>query len=479
METVYITTPIYYATDKPHVGHAYTTLAADVLARYWRRKLGPDNVFFSVGTDEHGQKVATAIEQSEQAPQPFVDALAAQYVRAWEALGIESNFFIRTTHPDHIAFAQAFLTDLEANGYIYRGDYEGFYCVGCEAYTTATELVNGRCPDHPTLQPQQRKEENYFFKLSQFAPKVADLIESGALDVRPAARRNEVLARLRGEVHDISISRPGLTWGIPVPWDPSHTVYVWVEALLNYASVLTINGATAFWPPTVQLMGKEILWFHAAIWPALLLAAGRPLPKTIFAHGWFTVDGAKMSKTLGNVIDPVELVDTWGVAATRYFLLSAVPFGSDGDIQRSRFSEIYEADLANGIGNLLNRTVTLLGRAGLTVEPGSGVSCADVDAAIEEIRIDEGLKAVMKIVRDANQRLESAQPWNLLQQTDGDGHHQSSIMNHELVSTLTTAYRQLETIAAGLASYLPETSARIVAQLRSGKAEPLFPRREQ
>lgn len=468
MKSFYVTTPIYYATDKPHVGHAYTSLAADVLARYWRKRLGKDKVFFLTGIDEHGQKIAEAAERAGMQPQAFVDSLVPQYERIWQMLNVQTDIFMRTTDPGHIRYAQTFLSDLNDKGYIYKGEYEGLYCVGCESFKTESELLDGKCPDHPSLTPEHRKEENYFFKLTEFVPQIIALIESGELNVEPLMRRNEVLARLQSDVHDISISRLGTSWGIPLSFDTEHTAYVWVEALLNYASALEIKGVPDFWPPTVQLMGKEILWFHAAIWPALLLAAGRPLPKLLFAHGWFTVDGQKMSKTLGNVIDPIQLVDEWGTDATRYFLLSAVPFGSDGDIQQSRFNEIYEADLANGIGNLLNRTVTLISRAKLDIEPGAAPSCADVDQAIEQLRLDDGLKNVMKIVRDANQRLEAAKPWELVK----DPTHYNL-----LTTTLTTAYRQLETIAAGLAPYLPGTSAKIFAQLRSGNAEPLFPRK--
>lgn len=469
MKSMYITTPIYYATDKPHIGHAYTTVAADVLARYWQARLGREHVLFLTGTDEHGQKIAEAAERASVTPQALVDSLVPQYEQTWDALGIAPDIFMRTTHPGHTSFAQAFLTKLNDLGHIYKGEYEGFYCVGCESYKTDLELVAGTCPDHPSLTPERRKEENYFFKLTKFAPKVAGLIRSGELEVKPLIRRTEVLARLAGEVHDISISRLGLNWGIPLPFDTQHTTYVWVEALLNYASALDIQGRPDFWPPTVQLMGKEILWFHAAIWPALLLAADQSLPKLLFAHGWFTVDGQKMSKTAGNVIDPVNLVSKWGTDAVRYFLLSAVPFGSDGDIAPTRFLEIYTADLANGIGNLLNRTVTLLARSDITIEPGAAPSCADVDRAIEELRLDEGLKNVMTIVRDANQRLEAAKPWELVKE-------QSEVSRSKLEEVLTTVYRQLETIAAGLAPYLPDTSTKIVMQLRSGQPEPLFPR---
>lgn len=469
MKTFYVTTPIYYATDKPHVGHAYTTLAADVLARYWRGKLGAQNVFFLTGTDEHGQKIAQAAQAAGMEPKAFVDMQIPRYEGTWHALNIGPDIFMRTTERGHIAFAQRFLAELQANGYVYKGEYEGVYCVGCEAYKTETELVDGKCPEHPNLEPEHRKEENYFFKLTEFAPKVAALIESGQLDIQPIMRRNEVLARLGGDVRDISISRPGVTWGVPLPWDESHTAYVWVEALLNYASALEIKAVPSLWPPTVQLMGKEILWFHAAIWPALLLAADRALPKTIFAHGWFTVDGQKMSKTLGNVIDPTELVQEWGTDATRYFLLSATTFGEDGNLAGSRFSELYEADLANGLGNLLNRTVTLLARANLTVEPDPAPACIAAEQAIEQLKLDQGLRAIWEIVRRANQALEAAKPWELLK--DVEAH------KGQLDLTLTAAYRDLESIAAGLAPYLPETSERIFEQLRAGSPAPIFPRK--
>ena len=474
MKTFYVTTPIYYANDKPHVGHAYTTVSADVLARYHRQKLGKEKVLFLTGTDEHGQKIAEAAEKAGQSPNDFVDALVPRFEDTWRSLNISNDIFMRTTKPEHLKFVQEFLSKLKDSGAIYKGEYVGFYCVGCEEYKTETQLVDGKCPLHPNMTPEERKEENYFFKFKELASKVREKIVNGELEVLPVERRNEVLARLDGELHDLSISRPasladrpGLSWGIPVPWDENHTIYVWVEALLNYASALTNPDRQDFWPPNVQLMAKDILWFHAAIWPALLLANGRELPKTIFAHGFFTIDGQKMSKTLGNVIDPNELVARYGVDATRYFLLSAVPFGSDGDLAASRFAEVYQSDLANGLGNLLNRTVTLLGRSELAIEPDANAQCADVDEALESLQLDEGLRVIWQIVRLANKQLEEAKPWELIKHPEE---------RERLEEVLTNSYRQLETIAVGLTPYLPETSAKILVQLKSGLAEPIFPR---
>lgn len=468
MKKFYVTTPIYYANDKPHVGHAYTTIAADILARYWRRKLGAENVFFLTGTDEHGQKIADSAKAAKKAPKEYVDSLIPRFQDAWKALNIESDIFMRTTFRGHIEYVQDFLKILHANGDIYKDTYEGFYCVGCESYKTETEIIDGKCPLHPNLKLEERSEENYFFALTKYAPRVVDAIEAGGIKILPEKRKNEVLSRLKSEdLRDLSISRPGLEWGIPVPWDESHTVYVWTEALLNYASALSIKEVPSFWSPDVQLLGKEILWFHAAIWPAMLLAGGKDLPKTIFAHGWFTFDGQKMSKTLGNVIDPVELVSEWGADASRYFIISAVKFGEDGDLQVSKFSDLYNGDLANGLGNLLQRTIKLSEKAGLKIEPQEA-EFKEVDLAIEQLRLDEGLKIIWAEIRAANKLIEDTKPWELI------GNESQS---EKLNNVLTSCYRSLEKVAAGLAPYLPETSAKIVTQLKAQKAEVLFPKK--
>ncbi len=467
MNTFYVTTPIYYANDKPHIGHAYTTVAADVLARYWRAKIGADSVFFLTGTDEHGQKIQEAAARAGKAPHQFVDSLIPRFEQAFRELGISNDIFMRTTEREHIAYAQSFLAELKARGYIYKGEYEGLYCVGDEAYVTESELVDGKCPHHPNLTPERRKEENYFFKFTEFAPLIREKIVSGELKVLPETRRNEILARLEGELYDLSISRPGLTWGVPVPWDDSHTVYVWVEALLNYASALEIAKVPSLWPPTVQLMAKDILWFHAAIWPAMLLANDKSLPRTILAHGFFTINGQKMSKTLGNVIDPLALVSQYGADATRYFLLSAVPFGSDGDLSLERFAEQYEADLANGLGNLLNRTVTLLRRAAIEPPNLGDEGCEGVAESIERLHLDLGLKFVWDRVRAGNQYLERERPWELIKNPE---------QGERLRQVLTESCRTLGAIATSLDPYLPTTAASIRTQLAGGEPTPLFPR---
>ena len=472
MERFYVTTPIYYVSDKPHIGHAYTTVAADVLARYWREKLGDQQVFFLTGTDEHGAKVAEAAAAVGEEPATFVARLAKVYENLWQKLNIHPDFFIRTTDPRHERYAQDFLERLYDQGEISKGIYEGLYCVGCEKFITESELVDPpsgetdrRCADHPNKLLIHQKEENYFFALAKWAPRVKELIERGELEIAPEARRNEVLARLGQGVHDISISRAQVNWGSPVPWDTKQTIYVWFEALLNYASALEIENKGDFWPPMVQLMGKEILWFHAVIWPAMLLAAGQTLPKLIYAHGWFTVASQKMSKTVGNVIDPHALIERYGADATRFFLLRATTFGSDGDISLERLASMYETYLANQLGNLLQRTVILREKFGVKVAPGAAPRCAQADRLTEELKFDAALAEIWQLVTQANEQLEAEKPWS---ETDEQTRNR----------TLTSITRQLETIAASLKPYLPETAATIKTQLASGVAEPLFPRRE-
>ena len=290
---IYVTTPIYYVNDVPHVGHAYTTIAADVVARYWHGR-GAD-VFFQTGTDEHGQKIADAAKAAGKNPKEFVDELAPRFNELWQQLNISSDAFIRTTDSEHEVYVQEFLKSLYEQDDIYKDEYEGLYCVGCEEYKTPTELVDDHCVLHPTLEIQHQKEENYFFKLTKYIGQVRDAIASGELQIFPQERKNEVLARIDAGVRDLSISRQSVAWGIQVPWDEKHTFYVWVEALLNYLSVLEKSDVADYWPPTYQFMAKDILWFHAVIWPAMLLAANKPLPKNVIAHGFFTVDGQKMS----------------------------------------------------------------------------------------------------------------------------------------------------------------------------------------
>ena len=363
MEKFYITTPIYYVNAKPHIGHAYTTLAADCLARYYRQKLGEDKVFFLTGTDEHGAKVAEAAARAHKEPRVFCNEVADEFKEAWKILEISYNQFIRTTDVDHEKRSAEFLNTLKEKGALYEGDYVGLYCTGCENFITEPQLdENGNCPDHQK-KPETITEKNWFFTLQTYLPRVEELIRNDVLRIEPGIRKREVLGLFKQGLMDFSVSRPNVQWGIPLPWDRAQTIYVWVEALLNYWTALYDTPYAPLWPPDVQLMAKDIIKFHCIFWPAMLLAYydndSSQLPSTIFAHGFFTVNGKKMSKTLENVIDPVTLVKEYGADAARYLIVSQFPFGNDGNIEADKFTEKYNADLANGIGNVVSRVSTL------------------------------------------------------------------------------------------------------------------------
>lgn len=358
----YITTPIYYVNAGPHLGHTYTTVAADVLARM-HRLLG-EKTFFLTGTDEHGAKIQEIAEKAGLPPKEFTDNIAGQFKEAWEKLNISNDRFIRTTEEEHMAAVSKALQYMYERGDVYKGSYEGLYCKGCEQFKSENDLVDGLCTDHKT-KPEVMQEESYMFKLSAYADKLRDLIERDELKILPDSRKNEILSFYKNEgLKDISFSRKNVAWGIPVPWDRSHTIYVWADAFLNYLTGIgwdgTSNQPPEFWPADVQLMSKDILRVHATIWPAMLLSLGLPLPKTLFVHGFFLIDGQKMSKSIGNVISPDQLIKRYGVDATRYLLMSATPFGNDGDVNWKQFDDKYNADLANGLGNLVQRVATLI-----------------------------------------------------------------------------------------------------------------------
>ncbi|MFC1662705.1 class I tRNA ligase family protein, partial [Patescibacteria group bacterium] len=346
----YITTPIYYVNDKPHIGHAYTTIAADVMARYWRKKLGEDNVFYLTGTDEHGAKVAESAEKAGKSPKEFTDEVTELFKEAWAKLDISHNYFVRTTDERHHKSVDKFMEQLKKSGSIYEGEYEGLYCRGCEKFLTEKELVDGKCEIHDT-EPEQLKEKNYFFKLTDYADKVQELIESDKMVVEPAWAKSEVLGLFKQGLEDFSITRESVKWGVPLVFDKEQMVYVWVEALQNYISAIGYGDDDKefkkWWPASIHLMAKDILKFHAIYWPAMLLAVGTKPPEKQFIHGFFSIDGKKMSKSIGNVIDPNYLVEKFGSDATRYLLLSQFPFGQDGDIKAEKFAEQYNADLAN------------------------------------------------------------------------------------------------------------------------------------
>lgn len=465
MNRFFITTPIYYVNDVPHIGHAYTTVAADVLARYWRGKLGKKNVFFLTGTDEHGQKVAQAAKEAGVSPKEYADSVAPRFIESWKQLNITYDNFIRTTDPKHEKVVTELLQKIYDNGYIYKGTYEGLYCVGCEKFLTETELINGRCPLHPNKEPIHQKEENYFLKLGELSKKVFAAINNGDYEIIPGQRKNEVIGRLKAKVEDISISRAGVSWGIPVPWDKTQTIYVWVDALINYYSATKIYPEKeSFWPADLHLVGKDILWFHTVIWQALLLAAGIALPKAVFAHGFFTIDGAKMSKSLGNVISPKELVERYGVDAARYLLISAYPFGDDGDISISRFDAKYNSDLADGLGNLVSRVAKLSEKLGLSL------SKPELTKRYQEKLEGYGLYVTLENIQaqivSANRYIDENAPWKI---TD----------KKKLKEVLTHLGNTILSLALELKPFMPVTSEKIEKQFTKGKivlGAPLFPR---
>ncbi len=463
----YVTTPIYYVNDVPHIGHAYTTLAADISARYWQESLGKNNVFFLTGTDEHGQKVAQSAEEHNKSPKEYADSVAPRFQEAWKLLNIKYDYFIRTTDPKHEKVVSNLLQKIYDNGYIYEGEYEGLYCIGCESFKTENEIVNGKCPLHPNKNLVHQKEKNYFLELKKLAPIILEKIKNKECNIKPPKREHEILSRLELGVENISISRAGVSWGIPVPWDKTQTIYVWVDALINYYSATQfVKEKEKFWPPDLHLVGKDILWFHAVIWQALLIAAGiKELPKTIFAHGFFTIDGQKMSKSLGNVISPKQLVDRYGVDGARYLTISAYPFGSDGDISFSKFNDKYNADLANGLGNLVARVATLAQNSKLSFPPSKKSLEPDIDIWLQNCQFDKSLEFVWDKIKEADILINDKKVWEL------KGKEQKEVLKFLVDDT-----RQ---IAHNLKPFMPETADKIEKQFkgpRIKKGEPLFPR---
>lgn len=468
----YITTPIYYVNDKPHIGSAYTTIAADVIARFYRFAAVP--TFFLTGTDEHGSKIAAAAKQAGKSPEEFTGEMAAKFSFAWDSLGIAPDDFIRTTEERHKTAVAKFLKKLKDSGKIYEGEYEGLYCVGHEAFMKETDLdQNGFCPDHKT-KPEKLKEKNWFFKLSDYQEILHSRIKVGELKIEPESRRNEVLSFLEQGLEDVAISRPNVKWGIPLPWDNTQTVYVWIEALCNYVSALDYPDGERFkifWPADVHLVGKDIVRFHCVIWPALLEAVGLPWPKEIFAHGFFTIDGQKISKSLGNVIDPNDLVMKFGSDAVRYFLLREIPFGEDGDFSLSKLEARYDGDLANGLGNLFSRVLTLVasnlgGKVPEILE--SPRKFDEVDKLTTEFKFHEALVRIWEEVAWANKYIDETKPW--------ESAKKNPKLFGEVMSNLVAL---LSEIGKKLAPYMPETSEKIRSTLSAEKIEkpePLFPR---
>ncbi|MBL8030149.1 MAG: methionine--tRNA ligase [Candidatus Doudnabacteria bacterium] len=472
MEKFYITTPIYYINDKPHIGSAYTTIAADVLARYYRNK-GVDT-FFLAGTAEHGSKIATSAEKAGKDPQSFADEMSAKFSTAWDVLQITNNDFIRTTEKRHAEAVNKFFLKLKDSGKIYEGEYEGLYCIGHEAFIKESELVNGVCPDHKT-KPEMVKEKNWFFKLSEYGPILKEKILSLELVVAPEERKNEILSFIDQGLEDIAISRQNAKFALPLPWDESQTIYVWLDELFNYCTAVGYGTDTEkfnkYWPVDMHLVGKDIIKFHCVIWPALLLAIGEKVPKKVFAHGFFTIDGQKISKTIGNVIDPIEWATKYGPDVVRYFLLREVPFGQDGDISEEKLKLRYSGDLANGLGNLLSRITTLVEKYSPSLVIGEAQlwkTSDNIDELIENYKFHEALAKMWEWVAWGNKAVDENKLWEL---------GKTDVKKFEEISTQILSC--LVTTSTHLQPFMPEVSRKILEHLKKEKitkAEPLFPR---
>jgi methionyl-tRNA synthetase len=466
---VYITTPIYYVNDRPHIGHAYTSLAADVLAR-WHRLAGRE-VFFLTGTDEHGQKVEKAARDAGEDPQAFTDRVSQAFRGLSATMGLSNDGFIRTTEPRHRAACQALWEALAARGEIYLGDYEGWYAVRDEAFYGPDELTERDGVKYaPSGAPVEWvREPSYFFRLSAWGPKLLDFYAKHPDFIQPATRRNEVLRFVEAGLADLSISRTSFRWGVPVPGDSQHVMYVWLDALTNYITALGYPDEKVplwrFWPADVHLVGKDILRFHAIYWPAFLMAGGVPPPRQVFAHGWWTNEGQKISKSLGNVIDPVALVAEFGLDPVRYFLLREVPFGQDGDFARNALIHRLNGELADALGNLANRVLSLIQRncdgrlpAPVAAEPFLEGFVATLPARvgprIERLEFHIALEEIFATVREANAFITREAPW-ALKKTDPA----------RMAAVLRALHDGLRAVATLLQPFLPASMARLLDQL--------------
>lgn len=467
----YITTPIYYSNSEPHIGTAYCTVVADTLARYYR--LREYDVFFLTGLDEHGPKLARSAEERGYTPKEFVDMMAEKFLKTWERMGITNDDFIRTTQERHEIVVQRIFQELYDKGYLYKGSYAGWYCTPCETYWGEDELREGKCPncERPV---EWLEEETYYFKLSLFSEALLKYIEENPQFVFPESRRNEVISFIKQGLKDISATRSTVKWGVLVPFDPKHTVYVWFDALINYISALGYlrednEKFNIYWPADIHLIGKDILRFHAIIWPAILMALDLPLPKTILAHGFWTIRGGKISKSKGNRVDPHELMNLYGVDPLRYFLLREVSLGLDGEYSDSAFHRRYQSDLANDLGNLLNRVITVTEKykEGKVPEPSSPGererelfniienSIKNVESSMENLNPASALNFIWEIVQSANRYIDQSAPWNL----------EKMGKIEPLNTVIYTLLETLRKLSILLYPFIPNTAEKIQDQL--------------
>ena len=408
----YITTAIDYVNASPHVGHAYEKIIADVIAR-WHRLLGED-VFFLTGTDENAQKNVKAAKEAKVPVKKFIDKHAKEFIDLCRKLNLSNDDFIRTTESRHLIVVQQFFRKIEEKGDIYKAKYEGLYCTGCEAFLTEKDLVDGKCPEH-NIKPEILKEESYFFKLSKYKDKILDYIKNKDF-IQPISKRNEILERLKEPLKDLSVSRCAIDWGIPCPTDPSHRIYVWIDALVNYISALDYPSTKfkKYWPADIHLIGKGINWFHSVIWPALLFSAGIELPKKIFVHGYLTVNGQKISKSLGNIIDPIFIINKYGADSLRYFLLREIPVTTDGDFSEIALKERHNSELADKLGNLVSRVSALVERYGIKKCENKLIKNFDIKKIkefMENYELDKALEEIFSFIDECNRHVQQKKPW--------------------------------------------------------------------
>jgi methionyl-tRNA synthetase len=465
----YVTTPIYYVNAAPHLGHAYSTIGADILARHMRQR--GEDVFFLTGVDEHGEPVALAAEKEGVTPQELADRNAARFRELMPRINASNDFFIRTTDAEHKKAVQDVLQRVHDNGYVYKGHYEGWYCPRCADFKTENEVEEGNlCPIHH-IALLREQEENWFFALSKFQEPLEKLYADQPDFVMPRHRYNEAHAFIKGGLNDVSLSRAKLTWGVEVPWDPDHVFYVWFDALLNYYTALSYakpgeDLTDRFWPATYHIIGKDILKFHCVFWPAMLMAAGLPVPEHVFVHGYLLMDGEKMSKSLGNVLDPFVVMDRFGTDALRFYCFRDVSFGQDGSVSTTQFEQRYESELANELGNLASRTTNMVAsyRDGVVpdveldpvlVESFAGVG-AQVAGLLDRAEITQALEAIWERVRRLNAYVAETEPWKLAKDPERAA---------DLDRALASMIEGVRVVGVLLAPYLPETVDKLQAAL--------------